>query len=366
MKQKMETTHPANILVDCREFLPDQKTGIGRVLEGLLESLDASMQNIRIILLGWYFPNQLIGREKIKTKKIPQSFISSEKTLSQMTKHAHSLFISPYPKLPLFGTHCPAINMVHDVLDLTHPAYRRRIKVLFDAYRLKSALQKANLTWYVSSWSLRETERYAGFTGNNPRIRYNGIEGTFSPYKGKNEKKVLMKYGLEPGYVLVIGNGLPHKNLGVILEIEKQMKRNVVFVGVSIKNQTYWKLKYANTRAIWISHVEDDDLPSIIRSAFCLAQPSTMEGYGYPPLEAMACGVPSIVSDIPVLRETTGGNSLFADPQNPSNWIRAFNLLEDPDRYQHQIQKARDWIEPLIGKSAWENHISDIRQLLRY
>ena len=60
-------------------------------------------------------------------------------------------FLNPYPKLPLFGVHCPSINMIHDVLDLTHPAYKGRIKILFDGYRLKRALIKADLTWYVLS-----------------------------------------------------------------------------------------------------------------------------------------------------------------------------------------------------------------------
>jgi hypothetical protein len=130
-----------------------------------------------------------------------------------MSKNGPDLFISPYPKLPLFGTYCPKINMIHDVLDLTHPAYKRRIKALFDGYRLRRALRLADLTWYVSSWSLEETRRYAGFTGNNPRVRYNGLNDTFTQTKANNEETILAKHQLKPGYALVLGNGLPHKNL---------------------------------------------------------------------------------------------------------------------------------------------------------
>ena len=360
----MKINKPARIIIDGRELLPDRKTGIGRFLEGLLDALIASDLDIKIILACWYFPNKFIDSDKIKYEKIPRSFLTSERALSQMTKLDTSLFISPYPKLPLFRTYCSAINTIHDVLDLTHTAYRRRIKTFFDAYRLKSALRNADLTWYVSEWSLKETKRYAGFTGKNPKVRHNGIDNIFTPKKDINEKKILMRYGLEPGYILIIGNGMPHKNLGVILNIAKQIKRHFVFVGASKKNKNYWRSRYPETEAVWISHVIDEDLPSIIRGAFCLAQPSTMEGYGYPPLEAMACGVPTVVSDINVLKETTGNKSLIANPDSPKEWEEAFEALEDKGFYHDQIKKGLMWTEKLVGRNGWHRHIKDIEELI--
>ena len=70
----------------------------------------------------------------------------------------------------------------------------------------------------------------------------------------------------------------------------------------------------------WIRHVEEQHLPALLRGAFCLVQPSLVEGYGYPPLEAMACGMPAIVSGIPVLMETTGNYALSAPPYDPAAW----------------------------------------------
>ena len=354
------------ILIDAREFTPGKLTGIGRVIEGLVNAL-SEIDNVKIILAVFYpdaVPSKLKNRKRIKTKRVPASFFRSEKALSDMTGDEISLFISPYPKLPLFGTYCSAINMVHDVLDLTHPAYKRRIKASFDSYRLKKALRKADLTWYVSSWSLEETKRYAGFAGKNPRVRYNSIDGKFTPKKNDNDLRTLEKYHIKPGYILVLGNGLPHKNLGVLLEIADQIKRKIVFAGVSIKNQVYWKSRYQVKNSIWISHIEDDDLPSIIRGTFCLAQPSTMEGYGYPPLEAMACGVPPIVSDIPVLRETTKDCTLKADPVRSWDWLEAINSLENQGFYQLQINRGLNAVKSFTGISGWSKHICDIKTIL--
>jgi glycosyltransferase involved in cell wall biosynthesis len=363
-KQK---TIAKSILVDAREFVHGRFTGIGRVLEGLTDALAASEIAKQVVLTAYeedLIPSVLKGRENLKVREIPVSFLKSEKALSSLSKQEFSIFISPYPKLPLFGCHCKSIHIIHDILDLTHPAYRKRIKSYFDTFRLRMALRKADLSWYDSSWSLNETKKYTGLTGSNPKVRYPGIDEKFNPARSPDRDSILSKYGLETGYILIIGNGLPHKNLGAILEIANLLVRKIVFVGVPQQNQSYWQSRYPDRNTVWIPHVTEDDLPAIIKEAFCLAQPSTAEGYGYPPLEAMACGVPAVVSDIPVLVETTGGNALTGHPDDSNIWLQTFRRLENDSTYQEQVEKGLRWVEPLRGRKAWQNYISDIEELL--
>jgi len=358
-----------SILVDAREFVHGRFTGIGRVLEGLNDALAASGIAKNVILAAHgegLIPSLLKERENIKVKEIPASFMKSEKCLSDLTREGFSLFISPYPKLPLFGCHCASIHIIHDVLDLTHPAYKKRRKAFVDGIRLKRALRKADLTWYDSSWSMSETEKLTGYIGSNPKVRYPGIDEKFNPTRSFDNGNVLRRYGLEPGYILVVGNGLPHKNLGAILEIANKLDKKIVFVGVTGNKQSYWQSKYPDEKATWIKHVTEEDLPAIIKGAFCLAQPSTAEGYGYPPMEAMACGVPAVVSDIPVLVETTGGNALVADPGDAKTWMNAFLKLENKDVYTRQVKKGLQWVDPLRGRKGWERHISDIENLMTH
>jgi glycosyltransferase involved in cell wall biosynthesis len=355
------------ILVDAREFIPGRHTGIGRVLAGLLDALGTNEHSIELVLALQErdsLPSFLRDRPSIKIQTVPFPFWGSEMRLSQLTGKGFSLFISPYPKLPLFGCACAAIHIIHDVLDLTHPAYKRRLKAHFDRYRLKRALRLSDLTWYDSAWSLSETQRHVGSVGRNPRVRYPGIDPSFRPGKSETDASVLMKYGLEPGYILIIGNGLPHKNPGVLLEIADQLSRRIVLVGVVERNQRHWDSKFPNTAAKWIPHVEDEDLPPVIRGAFCLAHPSTAEGYGYPPLEAMACGRPAVVSNIPILRETTGSAALCADPDDPRAWQQAMQRLENDELYRTQAEKGLKWATSLIGRNAWAKHVSDVHELL--
>jgi glycosyltransferase involved in cell wall biosynthesis len=356
------------VLIDAREFTPGRVTGITKVLQGLIITL-AQVSAVKEIVLVTSDPvavsEKFSGLSTVRVKSVPPAFFASEKILSTLTRATDSLFLSPYPKLPLFGSYCTSVHTIHDVLDLTHAAYRRRLKALFDGYRLRKALRNATLTWYDSGWSLKETERYAGFVGKDPRVRYPAIDPGFSPTKITSDEQVLSKYGLHAGYILAVGNGMPHKNLGVLLQIAPQTDRRLLFVGVPSTNEVFWMSRFPAAKVSWIPYVQEEELPAIMRAAFCLAQPSTAEGYGYPPLEAMACGVPAVVSDIPVLRETTGGNALEADPRRPQAWLEAFRALGNAAIYQTQVSKGQGWVEPLRGTKGWQRHVSDIEELLK-
>jgi len=354
------------IAFDGREFVSGRLTGIARFLSGLIKAVseDSSVEEIILSVTDdENLPQSHRQLPKITLLNIPDSLLGSELALSAMTKSGVDCFVSPYPKLPLFTIHCPAIHTAHDVLDLTHSAYRKRYRSYWDKFRLKRALGRADVTWYDSSVSQQETEKLVGFSGRNPRIRNLGLSDRFSPLGDKNENATLAEYHLNGGYILVIGNGLPHKNLGVLLQNSEELSRELVFVGVPEKNQAYWKSLYPEADATWLSHVQDNDLPVILRNAFCLAQPSTAEGYGYPPLEAMACGVPVVTSNIPVLIETTGGCALSADPLDGRSWLQLLNRLEEKTVHDAQIEKGIRWIRPLLGPMAWKKHVADIKEI---
>ena len=357
---------PKTILIDGREFVPGKKTGIARFLEGLIEALGESDLEILLAVSNIdAVPYKFQKNNKTKLKKLPLGLLAAERALRVLTRQEVSLFFSPYPKLPLLGQYCLAANTIHDVLNLTHPAYKSRFRVLFEYLRLRLALKKASLTWYDSSWSLMETEKCAGFVGNNPKVRHLAIDERFTPKVTKDDSTVLEKYRLKRGYIIIIGNGLPHKNLGVLLGVTAELSKDLVFIGVSETNRKHWQTRYPYAQPIWTEYIDDEDLPSLIRGAFCLAQPSTAEGYGYPPLEAMSCGIPTVISNIPVLIETTGGRSLAADPGDSKMWIEAFQALEEKDLYQTQVEKGLKWVGPLRGRGGWGKHISDLEELLR-
>lgn len=357
-----------NILVDAREWTFGRMTGIGRMLAGCVAALATShlFPEIRLAVTDESaIPERLKERDGIAFINLPGTFLQSEWALSDLTRKRCSAFISPYPKLPLFGVHCPCIQTIHDVLDLTDPLYRTRLRTFFNKYRLKRALCRADLSWYDSWWSMKETEALLGEKGRNPKVRHLGVDDRFSDVPQDFDPAILERYGLNAkAYILVLGNGLPHKNLGLLLDIADRLPLKLLFVGVSEHNQSYWKTRYPTEQTMWIERMADEGMPSLLRQAFCLFQPSLVEGYGYPPLEAMACGTPAVVSDIPVLVETTGGNALVADPHDGKSWIEAYNQIENEDVYRAQVKKGLQWSMGLKGQSGWMHHVADIEELI--
>ena len=354
------------IVIDAREFDSPRMTGIGRFLSGLLQACLECREPWRLLLAVTteeFVPLKILEHSRVALNRLPSYYLRAEKHLSTLTKQC-DLYLSPYPKLPLFGTSSRCINTIHDVLDLTHSIYKSRFRKIFDKVRLRQSLQKADRSWYDSKVSLSETINLMGHAGRNPAVRWIGIEQGFSSVAAEIDDFVLQKHGLDRGYILNVGNGLPHKNLGLLLSIEPRLKRKMVFVGVSAERRRYWLKKYPNKSVIWLENVGNFELPSLYRNAHCLAHPSHAEGFGYPPIEAMACGIPCVVNDIPILRETTGESCLILPARAPELWLEGIHALEKEALYRRLRAKGLKWSKQFQGLTPWAGHLEDIRELL--
>ncbi|MDQ7057077.1 MAG: glycosyltransferase [Ghiorsea sp.] len=220
-------------------------------------------------------------------------------------------------------------------------------------WRLKHALSKSDLTWFDSQASLDETQGLAS-QFYPYQIRFPAIEPSFSPGHLKREH-----------FFLFVGNGLPHKNVKVLLQAIENTDIQLQCVGIrqSVADELCVIFPWAKQQVAFLQHVDDVALLKLYRQCAALLQPSTTEGYGYPPLEAFACGTPAIVSDITVLRETTGGFATFCAPHDWQAWQSA---LRNFQRDKQQVNHALAWAKQHQGKQGWAAHIQDIERLVKH
>ncbi|MER3469664.1 MAG: glycosyltransferase family 1 protein, partial [Thermoflexus sp.] len=91
-------------------------------------------------------------------------------------------------------------------------------------------------------------------------------------------------------------------------------------------------------RARWVGFVPEEELPAWYNAATLFAYPSRYEGFGMPPLEAMACGTPVIASRIPALQEGLGEAALLVDPDDLDGWVAALRRLLDAEDLREALR----------------------------
>jgi glycosyltransferase involved in cell wall biosynthesis len=137
---------------------------------------------------------------------------------------------------------------------------------------------------------------------------------------------VRARFDLTRPYVLHVGWADPRKDAATLaaahLRIVADRPHDLVLAGLAHPNFVPVSVPHAASIRR-VGYVSDDDLTSLLSGAAVLAYPSRYEGFGIPPLEAMACGTPTVVSDIPALRESTENRVTYVRPGDIGAWADA-------------------------------------------
>ncbi|MFC1667878.1 glycosyltransferase family 4 protein [Chlamydiota bacterium] len=163
---------------------------------------------------------------------------------------------------------------------------------------------------------------------------------------------VKKKYALPDDIILYVGTVEPRKNLATLFEAFSSLKNNPLFkhTKIIIAGMKGWLLDYIyrplmnsgiEDRVIFTGYVPDEEIPVLMSLAKVFVFPSFYEGFGLPPLEAMACGVPVISSNSASLPEILGDNALFFDPHSPQQLAEMMvTLYQDMNIYTSFQEKG--------------------------
>jgi glycosyltransferase involved in cell wall biosynthesis len=215
---------------------------------------------------------------------------------------------------------------IHDASTLDHPEWFSGSFAKWYRFLLPRLARRVRKIITVSEFSRRELARLCHVPLEKIAAIHNGISPRFAPASAEQKAVLAKKHGLVKPFVLYLGSLEPRKNVAALLKAWTNVApRGHELVLAGAASRIFRERGFAElppgTRLL--GRVDDDELPVLLSAADWFAFPALYEGFGFPPLEAMACGTPVLCSNATSLPEVCGasfdgktGAALYFDPQN--------------------------------------------------
>ena len=328
--------------IDARE-LTGQPTGVGRVLAGLLEVWP---EDDEIILYAQKpVPSQFLAvghrRNIVAGSHMPGAIWEQTVLPSRLRRDDVEALFSPAYGMPAAAP-CGVVVGMHDCACAATPwefGWRERKRRQWAA---RNAAKRAKYLLTGSHFSAHEIRRWYGVRRERIVVAKYGIGKDFRVADVDNVARVRERYALDSSSVLFVGTPLVRRNLAALSRAIDEIRSILPDVGLyGVGPETKRVGSVNNLR--WLGYVPEEDLAAVYNAATVVAYPSTYEGFGFPVLEALACGTPVVASAAGSLPEIFAGKAWLVDDRH-EQWVEALGtLLKDANERQRRIDKAQPW-----------------------
>jgi glycosyltransferase involved in cell wall biosynthesis len=307
--------------------------GIGTYIRNILRHLARLDRETEFVLLCRPEDREALDRLGENFRAVaepagPYSVTEQVRIPLALRREQVTLFHAPHYVLPRLVS-CPSVVTIHDCIHLMFPEYLpNRLALSYARASIRTAARRSTRVLTVSESSKKDILRFVDLPPEKIDVIYNAYDERFGEVPGEEEvARVRERYQLEGEFMLYAGNVKPHKNLERLIEAFAIVRRRgvehvkLVLIGDDISK--YASLRRAVHRHQLHQHVRflgylpEQTLAVMYRLASVFAFPSLYEGFGLPPLEAMASGTPVVTSNVSSLPEVTAEAALLVDPYDP-------------------------------------------------
>ena len=276
------------------------------------------------------------------------------------------LYHAPHYVLPA-SVSCNSVVTIHDCIHLMFPQYLpNRAAYAYARAQMWTAAHRSDCILTVSDASKRDILHLFNIPPEKIVVVYNAIDAHFSVTPPADAVgRVRERYQLNHRFVLYVGNIKPHKNLVRLIEAFNELRTGeledlkLLIIGDEIsklpalRRAVHRHKLHKHVR--FLGYVPDDQLAVLYRLAAVFVFPSLYEGFGLPPLEAMASGTPVVVSNVSSLPEVVGDAAVLVDPHDVGSIVDGLRLvLTDPARAEEMrrkgLERAREF--------SWERSVA--------
>lgn len=313
---------------NCRFIHAARETGVERYARNLLAALVDSGSDDEFVLFG-------CGERKPFDSPPPNvRLVGSCESWSAIARHlweqaalprlaresGASVLLNPINTAPVAFPR--NIIVVHDLAFLEHPewfsgGFQRLYRMV-----VPRAVRRACAVMTVSEFSKSRIVELLKVPAEKVHVVYQGKDPAFVPAEPEKVRMVQGRLGIERPYLLYVGSITPRKNLAGVssaFNIARSRLPEHELVVAGVAGVQFPKVDSRSVRADGVrclGYTTDEDLPALYTGADALVYPSLYEGFGLPPLEAMACGTPVITSSVSSLPEVVGDAAVLIDPTN--------------------------------------------------
>lgn len=337
------------VLVDFREAAKDNRAGKGEYVHQLVSALIEVAPEWEFVLLTFMgqkidLPSGNWSQKSFRGGRLFWHIIVS--WWCELFNPADVFFATTSAIVPVFISRIPVVMTIFDFTVWRYPATHLGHAVRLEKMFLPAALKRAKHLISISDFTKQEAIDLFNINSNKITTTRLGVNSNFKPLNltAQNLSRLKNTYNLPDKFILYLGTLEPRKNLPMLISAFKSIQSQHPQIKLVLAGNLGWQNKNTkemlNENIITIGYVKDEDRPALYNMAEVFVFPSLYEGFGMPPLEAMACGTPTIVSNAASLPEVVQDGAIQIELKTEALSSALEKILNSSELRQELSQKG--------------------------